>query len=71
MIQKTNILIIFFFFFIMSTSLFAEYVFLRDGSIVKCKIETETKANITARLADGKQVTFNPKNVIRILYTEI
>jgi hypothetical protein len=52
----------------MSTSLFAEYVFLKDGSIVKCKIEAETKASITARMPDGKQMTFNPKNVIRILY---
>jgi len=68
---KTNILLIIFFVFITSTALFAEYVFLKDGSIVKCRIESETKSSITARLADGKQVTFIPKNIIRILYTEL
>ena len=69
--KTTILIIIFFFFMMMSTSLFAEYVFLKDGSIVKCKIETETTASITARMPDGKQMTFNPKNVIRILYTEL
>jgi hypothetical protein len=68
---KINILIIIFLLFMMSTSLFAEYVFLKDGSIIKCRIESETKASITARIPDGKQITFNPKNVIRILYTEL
>ncbi|MBN2401070.1 MAG: fibronectin type III domain-containing protein [Spirochaetes bacterium] len=70
--QKINIIIFSFFFFITTaTSLFAEYVFLKDGSIVKCRIETETKTSITARLPNGKMTTFNPRNVLRILYTEL
>ncbi len=68
---KISILLFFLFIFIMSGSLFAEYVFLKDGSIIKCRIESETKTSISARLADGKQATFNPRNVIRILYTEL
>ncbi|MFH0977196.1 MAG: fibronectin type III domain-containing protein [Spirochaetota bacterium] len=69
--KQTKISLLIFFFFIMANTAFAEYVFLRDGSIVKCKIESETAATITARLADGKQMTISPKNVIRILYTEL
>ena len=70
--QKTPIfLTLLLFIIIMSGSLFAEYVFLKDGSIVKCRIEAETATSITARMPDGKAVTFSPRNIIRILYTEL
>jgi len=63
--------IIIFIILIIPALLHAEYVFLKDGSIVKCKIENETAASITVRLADGKQRVINPKDVMRILFTEL
>ncbi len=60
-----------FFLFVLLPVLRAEYVFLKDGSILKCKIESETAASINVRLADGKQMVINPKNVMRVLYTEL
>ena len=55
----------------MSSTLSAEYVFLKNGSIVKCRIEAETKTSITGRMPNGKPVTFNARDIIRILYTEL
>lgn len=70
--QFIQILIINIFILLMvTTGLRAEYVFLKDGSITKCKVENESAASITVRLTDGKQMVLNPKNVIRILYTEL
>lgn len=49
----------------------AEHVFLRDGSIVKCKILDETPDAYTVRLKGGKKKTFLRKNVMRVLYTKL
>lgn len=60
--------------FFLATSpclLFAEYVFQKDGSIVIGRIESETAAALSVRVADGRLVTVNPKNVMRILYTNL
>jgi hypothetical protein len=52
-------------------SIFAEYVFLKDGSILGGKILNENPAGVTIHLETGKQQTIPRKDIIRILYTEL
>jgi hypothetical protein len=51
--------------------LFAEYVFLKDGSILNCKIENESASTVILRLGDGTQKNVSPKNIMRILFTDL
>jgi hypothetical protein len=48
----------------------AEYIFLKDGSIVECKILDETPDALTVRVKDKKTV-FSKSNIIRVLYTKL
>jgi hypothetical protein len=60
-------------FFIALTSygkLSAEHVFLKDGSIVKCRILDETPAEYTVRVKGGGKKVFLRKNIMRVLYTK-
>jgi len=47
----------------------AEYIFLKDGSIVECKILDETPDLITARVK-GRKSVFSRNTIIRVLYTK-
>lgn len=49
----------------------AEHVFLKDGSIVKCKIVDETPEAYTVRLEGGGNKIFFRKNIMRVLYTKL
>jgi hypothetical protein len=53
------------------SALRAEYVFLKDGSIIKCTVESETPKGTVVRLPDGKMKSFSPKEIIRTLYTDL
>lgn len=55
---------------LLSPPLFAEFVFLKDGSIIECRIENENRDSATARMQNGKLVTLSWESVIRIVYTE-
>jgi hypothetical protein len=56
---------------LIGSDLRAEYVFLTDGSIIKCAIESETPKGTIIRLPSGKIMTINPKDILRTLYTEL
>jgi hypothetical protein len=47
----------------------AEYIFLKDGSIVECKILDETPDLLTVRVK-GIKTVFSRNNIIRVLYTK-
>ena len=49
----------------------AEFVFLKDGSILTGKIESESPVAINFLANDGKKHILNPKNIMRILYTDL
>ncbi len=49
----------------------AEFVFLKDGSILTGKIESESPAAVNFLANDGKRHVINPKNIMRILYTDL
>ena len=53
------------------STLRAEYLFLKDGSIIKGTVESETPKGTIVRLPTGKSMTINPKDVLRTLYTEL
>src|SRR4030042_898474 len=48
----------------------AEYIFLKNGCIVECKILDETPDVFTVRLKDGRKLVFLRNNIIRVLYTK-
>ena len=49
----------------------AEYIFLKDGSILTGKIESETPVAISLVKTDGTRQMINHNNIIRVLYTEL
>jgi fibronectin type 3 domain-containing protein len=49
----------------------AEYIFLKDGSILTGKIEYETATAVSFLKNDGKRLLVEPKNILRVLYTEL
>lgn len=49
----------------------SEYVFLKNGQILKGKILEETTAVITIRIKNGPVQTIKWSDTIRIMYTEI
>jgi outer membrane protease len=51
--------------------LYAEYLFLKDGSIVECKILDETSKAVTVRMKDGKTFAYERSNVMRVVYTKL
>jgi len=48
----------------------AEYIFLKDGSIVECKILDETPEVLMVSVKDGRKLVFLRNNIIRVLYTK-
>ena len=68
LIKKTvfTFLIIFF-----SINLYAEYLFLKDGSIIKGNIISETAANVSFRDEERKIKRYPRDQIMRILYTEL
>jgi len=48
-----------------------EYVFLKDGKILKGTISGETAANITLQKSGGSREIIPRENIMRILYTEL
>ena len=57
--------------FLSASALRAEYVFLKDGSIIKCKVESETPKGMVVRIPGGKTMTISNKDILRTLYTEL
>jgi hypothetical protein len=49
----------------------AEYIFLKDGSIIECKILDETPNLLTVRVKHGRKEAFLRNNIIRVLYTKL
>ncbi len=49
----------------------AEFVFLKDGSIIEGAIEADSAASVTLRSSDKKVKTILRKDIMRILYTKL
>lgn len=49
----------------------AEYVFLKDGTIIKCAVSNETPGSITVLTDEKKAVTYRRGDIVRILYTNL
>ncbi len=56
---------------IFNSPAFAEYIFLKDGSIITGKIETETPVAVSLIKNDGTRQMIYHNNIIRVLYTEL
>ena len=52
-------------------SLFAEYVFLKDGNIIQGQIIAENSTDIVILKSDKKRETIKRSNTMRVLYTEL
>lgn len=52
-------------------SAFAEYIFLRDGSIIRGKIVSDSAASIVITDKDNKRQTIPREKIMRILYTDL
>jgi hypothetical protein len=52
-------------------SLRAEYLFLTDGSIIKCSVVRETLTAVTYRVDEGPVLSVPRGEVMRLLYTDI
>jgi hypothetical protein len=49
----------------------AEFVFLKDGKIIECKIMSESQSAMTVLEAGGKTSSISRKNIMRVLYTQL
>ncbi len=56
---------------IYNSPVMAEYVFLKDGSILTGRIENESPAGVSFIKNDGTKLLINHANIMRILYTEL
>ena len=54
-----------------STAIFGEYVFLKDGSIIEGAIISESSASVTIRDTQKKVLRIQRDNILRLLYTDI
>ncbi len=52
-------------------SLFAEYVFKKDGSIIKCSIVKDEPSFLMVKNDAGASIRINRNDIMRILYTEL
>lgn len=69
MIKKAFIILLL---VLLCSPLAAEYLFLKDGSIIKGSVVRETRAVITFRADEDKKTVRYPRgDVMRILYMEI
>ncbi len=57
--------------FLMGSSLSAEVIFIKDGSIVEGEIVSEESASIIVRNKENKKLKINRDTILRILYTEL
>ena len=51
--------------------LFAEYIFLTDGSILDGKIMNESPSEMTVRIRDGKTMTIQTARIMRTIYYDL
>ena len=49
----------------------AEFVFLKDGMIIECRILNESPSTMIVLEAGGKKSTVGRKNIMRVLYTQL
>jgi hypothetical protein len=56
---------------LLTAPLAAEYVFLRDGAILKGTVTADSAASITLRLEDGTIRKINRPEITRLMYTEL
>ncbi|NCC45307.1 MAG: hypothetical protein EOM18_17375, partial [Clostridia bacterium] len=56
---------------ILSAPLSAEYIFLKDGSILKGTIVSDTAATVNLRLEDRRMQRIPRSDIMRILYTDL
>jgi len=55
----------------LSTQLFSETVFKKDGSLVTGTVVKDDPASITVKQADGALIIVDRANVLRVLYTQL
>ena len=53
------------------SSLHAEYIFIKDGSIIKGNIISDNTGAILFKTTDGKKQSIKRGDIMRILYTEL
>ena len=68
---KTGIIYTIIIFFISAMPLMAEFLFLKDGSIIKGTIINETAQGITFRNEQNNVTMYPHNNIMRVLYTEL
>jgi len=56
---------------ILAAPLSAEYIFLKDGTILKGTIVSDTAATVNLRLEDRRMQRIHRSNIMRILYTDL
>ncbi len=54
-----------------ASAVYAEYLFLKDGTILKGTVLSETKNSIVFVTEDKKKQTFSRDTIMRVLYTEL
>ncbi len=51
--------------------LHGEYLFLKNGTVMECKILNESPASMTVLTSDGKTVSVSRSTVLRVMYTQL
>lgn len=51
--------------------LHGEYVFLKNGTVVECKILSETPSSMTVETPEGKTSVISRATVLRVMYTQL
>ena len=54
-----------------STSIYAEYVFLKNGEIIKGKIKRENSTSVTLKIENKRLKTIKRSRIMRILFTNL
>lgn len=65
------LLVFIFIFAFTARSLEAEFVFMKDGSLVEGEIISENTSSINVKGADGKTTRIKRDDIMRILYTKL
>ncbi len=56
---------------VLHVKVYAEYIFMKDGSIVEGKIVSDTASSIKMATRSGEERIIQRSNILRILYTEL
>jgi hypothetical protein len=69
--KKIIFFISIFIFFIIPGASYGEYVFLKNGDIIECRIIKDSAASITIKKKDGKTQKIRRSKILRLVYTKV